>query len=52
MLGQTQKQNSKHTTGKSNPKLVGEPIFGVRDQNIMKCHQFENCSFYKVPYGK
>ena len=43
---------TKHSTGKSKPKLVRERIFGVRDQSIMKHHQFENCSFYKVLYDK
>ena len=48
---QTQEQN--YTTGKSKPtSLVSVPIFRVTDQSTVKCHHFENCTFYKVLYGE
>ena len=43
---------TKHTTGKSKSKLVSGPIVRLIHQNIAKRHQFENCDFYKVLYGR
>ena len=42
---------TKHTTGKSKPKLVSGPIVRVIHQSMAKRHQFENCN-YKVLYGR
>ena len=43
---------TKHTTGKSKAKLVRGPVVRVIHQSIAKRHHFENCSFYKVLYGR
>ena len=48
-LGQTK---TKHTTGKSKPKLVRGPVVRGIHQSIAKRHQFENCYYYKVLYGR
>ena len=43
-------KKTKHTTGKSKPKLVSGPIVRFINQSIAKRHQFGNCSFYKILY--
>ena len=43
---------TKHTTGKSKPKLVSGPIVRVIHQSIAKRRHFGNFNFYKVLYGK
>ena len=43
---------TKHTTGKSKLKLVSGPIVRVIHQSIGKRHQFENCDYYEVLYGR
>ena len=49
LLGQTTKQANR----KSKPKLVSGPIVcTVIHQSIAKRHQFENCDYYKVLYGR
>ena len=41
------------TTGKSKPKLVSGPIVSkLIHQSIAKRHQFENCDYYKLLYGR
>ena len=39
---------TKHTTGKSKPKLVSGRIVRLIHQSITKRHQFENCDYHKV----
>ena len=41
-----------HTTGKNKPRPVGGLVFRVTEQSIAKCHQFENCAFYKFFEGQ
>ena len=36
-----------HHWQESKPRPVVGPVFRVTDQSIAKCHQFENCAFYK-----
>ena len=43
-----QTQKTKHTTGKSKPKLVSEPIVRVVHQSIAKRHHFRKFNFCKV----
>ena len=43
---------TKHTTGKSKQTLVSGPVVRVIHQSIAKRHQFENCDYYKVLYGR
>ena len=41
---------TKHTTGKSKPKLVSGPIVRVIHQSVVKRWHFGNFNFYKVLY--
>ena len=45
-------QKTKHANRKSKPKLVSGPIVRLIHQSIAKRHQFENCDYCKVSYGK